>query len=620
MRMLTQQSKLLYESLGHEGFYTVVRCIDVNKGEPVGKKIVNNLSDFLKAANEFNGLGNVFYTRNSFKKAEDQTIKEGDRWVFDGVKYQLNAVHNLTLDLDPENYDKTIGSTKDQMEACERAGRAILENYPGGWLAFSGNGCLVSLPFELDWMENLLTFPALFKAWSEKYIQPIVAKTEGVKLDGLYDNERLCKLVGTVSCRGERRFTKFLVLPSGRTHITRLQDEFRGLAESLPLATDSGNGTEGGSVSNLDLNASRSFTKIGHPNRQKYLLSLAGALHRRGLSESLIFETIKKAYQNNCVLEPIKTDKKLMEIVTAVMKYPNGEGLKNYGALLVDDNIEQEVSLERDIESYESQLDERGKLKEPELPTGFKNLDDLCNGYQRGDIFTLGAYTGGGKTTLLVNSADHLCKVGRKVLYLPTEMSKASIFNKFYSLNTGTNYKVYEKGNFSDEELQKRKEFSKRFKEYNLIVDDSLTLTEESVKLLVMKHRPDVLMFDHIHEVGNGSINYYGFLKDFTHALQLIARDFNCAVVLAAQFQRPPRLLDASTGQYKKPPKPTTQSIKSCGDIENKSRVVALLSDTFTSLYPERNTMELDIAKCTKGSKGIIRLSWRWEKSKFEEM
>jgi replicative DNA helicase len=601
MKINLQQLKVFYDSLGHGDKCTVVHCQDVNNGKFVGRKIVKGWNEFLAIIQSFNGLGNTFASRNP-------------------VNFQGECVEitNLTFDLDPENYDKSIGSTPDQIEQCKRAGEAILQAYPGGWLAFSGNGCLASLPFELNWMENSKNFPLVFKKFSETYIKPIVAKYEGVKLDDLYDNERLIKAVGTISCRGEKRQTRFFILPSKREYIAKLQQHVGDFFGSVSALENRENGHSRESVDN-SIQPTQPTARIGHPNRQRYLVSLAGSLHRRGLSEAIIFETVKKAYQDNCVLEPIKTDAKLLEIVKSIMKYPNKDGMQGYGALYTEETTVEDSNLEGDLVAYDQYLEERAKFKEPELTTGFKNLDDLCNGYQRGDIFTLGAYTGGGKSTFLVNSMDALCRKGRKVLYLSTEMSKYSIFNKFFSLNTGTNYIVYDKGNFTSEELQKRQEFAKIFKDYPIVVNDSLTLTIDSVKLLMQKVRPDVLVFDHIHEVGNGSQNYYGFLKDFTHGLQLIGRDFNCAVVLAAQFQRPPRLLDATTGQYKKPPKPTTQSIKACGDIENKSRVVALLSDTFTSLYPDKNIMELEIAKCSKGSKGICRLNWEWKLSKFSE-
>lgn len=603
MKLNKQQLKLFYDSLGHGDNYTVVHCQNVNENRFVGRTAVKGFEAVLKTVEEYNGKGNVFVSRNPVNS--------------DG---EVAAITNLTFDIDPENYDKSIGSTSEQIANCEKAGRAILEAFPGGWLAFSGNGCLVGLPFELDWMENPKSFATLFKAWSEVNIKPLLKSIPGVKLDDLYDSERLIKAVGSISCRGEYRQTRFLVLPSSRDSITSLQNSIRQFSSQIPSVVNGGIAVDEQSNINTSLPSQPTVARIQHPNRQKYLVSLAGSLHRRGLSEATIFDTVKKAYLDNCALEPAKSDSKLMEIVKSIMRYPNKEGLQSYGAqLYLDETTVEDANMEGDLASYQLYLNERSKLKEPELPTGFTNLDNLCNGYQRGDIFTLGAYTGGGKSTFLVNSADALCKKGKRVLYLSTEMSKYSIFNKFFSLNTGTDYIVYDKGNFTAEELQKRDEFAKVFKDYPLVVNDTLTLTIDSVRLLVQKNKPDVLMFDHIHEVGNGSQNYYGFLKDFTHGLQLVARDYNCAVVLAAQFQRPPRLLDATTGQYKKPPKPTTQSIKACGDIENKSRVVALLSDTFSSLYPEKNSMELEIAKCSKGSKGTCRLNWSWKQSKFEE-
>jgi replicative DNA helicase len=74
-------------------------------------------------------------------------------------------------------------------------------------------------------------------------------------------------------------------------------------------------------------------------------------------------------------------------------------------------------TMARVTHNFESSTDLTG------LDTGIGGLNDLCGGWQKGDLAIIGADTGIGKTTLLVNTLIASLKRGRRWLLVSPEMS-----------------------------------------------------------------------------------------------------------------------------------------------------------------------------------------------------
>ena len=74
--------------------------------------------------------------------------------------------------------------------------------------------------------------------------------------------------------------------------------------------------------------------------------------------------------------------------------------------------------------------------KEPYYPTGFNKLDELIDGGLRAGLYTIGAISSLGKTTLVLQIADYVAKCGYDVLYFSLEMARREIMAKSISRET----------------------------------------------------------------------------------------------------------------------------------------------------------------------------------------
>ena len=83
------------------------------------------------------------------------------------------------------------------------------------------------------------------------------------------------------------------------------------------------------------------------------------------------------------------------------------------------------------------------------ITTGYAPLDEATGGIEPGDIFTLAARPGMGKSWLLINSAHKAWLAGHSVMFVSMEMTAKQIARRFIGLNIGLNPNMIRQGTVS---------------------------------------------------------------------------------------------------------------------------------------------------------------------------
>ena len=83
------------------------------------------------------------------------------------------------------------------------------------------------------------------------------------------------------------------------------------------------------------------------------------------------------------------------------------------------------------IEQFKKETEQARFLKA--IPTGFKILDRHLDGGFYPGLYAIGGGTGTGKTTLMLNIAEHIARGGNQVLIISLEMSRQELFAKMIS-------------------------------------------------------------------------------------------------------------------------------------------------------------------------------------------
>lgn len=157
------------------------------------------------------------------------------------------------------------------------------------------------------------------------------------------------------------------------------------------------------------------------------------------------------------------------------------------------------------IEGYSQRLKEyEDKLNNPKsytMSTGFMELDNLINGFERGeDLVVLFARTGQGKSWVLCKMATHVWQLGYNVGYISPEMSPSKIGYRFDTLFKNFSNRALIQGKQQEGYIQYLSSLN-TFKNKFLVatpLDFNKSITVSKLKNFIIKNKLDILMVDGI--------------------------------------------------------------------------------------------------------------------------
>ena len=106
------------------------------------------------------------------------------------------------------------------------------------------------------------------------------------------------------------------------------------------------------------------------------------------------------------------------------------------------------------------------KAKPIGIPTGFKGLDRILNGFQDENLYMLGAETKRGKTVMGCNLARNAAYNGKRVLYVSLEMNAKTLIRRILSAESDISPNLIQSGTLEDWQLDRLTEGAKIMKGY----------------------------------------------------------------------------------------------------------------------------------------------------------
>lgn len=484
----------LFRLLGHEGHYSRVGSLDFSEkviSPKTGKesfkyeeKIIKGEEALIEYAKQFNGKRNVFISR-AFRAANGSVI----------------GTNCVTLDLDPIR-DKNTAATKEQNELALLCGRNILKRYAGGYLASSGNGAL--LIYRLP--KPILGAEALKEHYEKerilfKELQELIG--EEVKLDGTYYSEAILKAIGTMSTKGEiflRRCSRWLEYPI---------NPFRGCQKLLSRLEE------------IKIQA-KSTTAVSLPlldtkfkgDRSTADFALVSLCKQSGIGPEDALQALR--------INPLgrQTDEKDQARLIG----------KIYGGTAINNST-------KGTDNYFAELFTPKGNSDNDIRTGFTHLDNALGPFPRGELVTFAARSGFGKTTFGCTIAEQWRMQGKKILYFSTEMQRDYILHKMVSLHCGIPLAHTIQKQFSQDEVQRIKQYEQELLRAPVIICDEFQPTLQLVQNEILKHAPDIVIFDHITQSGT----HWEHIAQFSRGLKDIASKENLPIVLLSMLNEPPR-------------------------------------------------------------------------------
>ncbi|MBC5624822.1 AAA family ATPase [Clostridium sp. NSJ-49] len=209
---------------------------------------------------------------------------------------------------------------------------------------------------------------------------------------------------------------------------------------------------------------------------------------------------------------------------------------------LIVDMIEESVAetVEGQEEEYLNVLDKRMKGEINPLKTGLRDLDNNITGFSGGDLITIFAFSGVGKTTLATQIALNVIRQKKKVLFFSLEMPKEQIRDRIISNLTNIPFKNIKYGRLQDEELNKviiANSYLSREKGLLVSEEDELVDITSKIQYEVLKHNIDIVFIDYINLInitGNNKEEHQK-ITECTRLFKKLAKSIKKPIVILAQ-------------------------------------------------------------------------------------
>jgi replicative DNA helicase len=267
---------------------------------------------------------------------------------------------------------------------------------------------------------------------------------------------------------------------------------------------------------------------------------------------------------------------------------------------------------------------EKGKL------LGFyfrKTLDHLLRGLMPGNLVTVAARPGMGKSTLAMNMMIWLAEQGTPCLFWSLEMSTNELVQKMVAYYSYIDSSRLRDCNLHEEEVSVYMEAMNLVSQLPVHImspADDVEVDDEAgsnidhfraqARLLVAQHGIKVIFIDYLQLLEGKGDNRVQELSKITRSLKRFAIRYGVAIVALSQLNRNPE------GRADKTP--NISDLRESGSIEQDSDGVILLyaEDYYDPESDKAGLVDIIVGKWRHGSRGVVSMMFRKEYSRFKDL
>lgn len=266
---------------------------------------------------------------------------------------------------------------------------------------------------------------------------------------------------------------------------------------------------------------------------------------------------------------------------------------------------------------------ENGEDTTGRVATPFADLDARVGGFRPGQLITIGARPGIGKSVLATDIARHAAlRQGIPVFMASVEMNRDELLQRIVAAESTVLLERLRHGGLRDEEWDRVGKMAARTADAPLLIDDTPGVSTDTLRasLRRMERRSDIgmpglLVVDYLqllHSTGKVE-NRQVEVSNLSRNLKLIAREFSLPVIMLAQLNRGP---EARTDKV-----PQVADLRESGAVEQDSDVVILIhrEDAYDKESPRSGEADLIVGKNRNGPTGTVRLVFQGHYSRFAD-
>lgn len=249
--------------------------------------------------------------------------------------------------------------------------------------------------------------------------------------------------------------------------------------------------------------------------------------------------------------------------------------------------------------------------------TGFKDLDGILSGVEKGSLITIGARPSMGKTSLMTSILYNLLKSDKKCLLFSLEMSVSQYIKRLIAQVAEIDlFRLHNnKKNLEGKKKDEIKSALDVISGYNLSIFDDMYEIDKIIEKIKIE-KPDYVFIDYLQLLNTAEQKQRSEeITDIMIELKKIAKENKCIIFILSQLSR--------AVESRRNKRPMLSDLRESSAIAGISDVVMFIyRDEYYSYKENDHTRNLDeaeiiIAKNKIGATGTIILLFRSPIAKF---
>ena len=256
------------------------------------------------------------------------------------------------------------------------------------------------------------------------------------------------------------------------------------------------------------------------------------------------------------------------------------------------------------------------------VPTGFLDLDQKTAGLQPADLVIIASRPSMGKTAFALNIAQYVAlQTSATVGVFSLEMAKEQLVMRLLCAEARVDNAKVRAGYLAERDFPRLAMAAGRLAEAPIFIDDTpgLNVLELRAKARRLKREHDlgVVIVDYLQlmrGLDQKQENRVQELAEMSRGLKALAKDLQVPVVALSQLNR-----QVETRGDKRP---IMSDIRESGSIEQDADVILFLyrDEMYHADSADEGTAEIIIGKQRNGPIGTVRLAFRSEYTRFENL
>jgi replicative DNA helicase len=255
------------------------------------------------------------------------------------------------------------------------------------------------------------------------------------------------------------------------------------------------------------------------------------------------------------------------------------------------------------------------------VPTGFVDLDEMTSGFQPSDMIIVAARPSMGKTSLVLNIAQHVgTTTDLTVGFFSLEMSKEQLFLRLLTSEARIDAHRFRSGYLGEKDYSKLSQAMGKLAEARVFIDDTASIgvleMRAKCRRLMAEHGLNLVIVDYIQLMqGRGRFeSRQQEIASISRSLKGLAKELSVPVVCLSQLSR--------ASEARADHRPQLSDLRESGALEQDADLVVFIyrADQYEKSEDNEGVAELIVGKQRNGPTGSVKLAFLREYTRFENL